>query len=123
MNGQVGEEQHVPRLRGQRHRSLERYVGEVMPTLGVVLPRTLKVAARHNADAALALRRVVQVEYRGADPMMGVREERVILVQRERRAVLRRFHEQFGVVQLYVRHSQHGCGDGGVECWINRPPR
>jgi hypothetical protein len=49
----------------------------------VVLERPLEMATGDDPDAPSFFRDVVEVEDRRADPVQGVREERMILVQRE----------------------------------------
>src|SRR5690606_12963074 len=96
--GQVAERPAVTGLARQGARVAERHIGEMEATLRAVLPRAGGVAARNGPDAARLVRGVVEVEDRRADPVVLVREERMILVQWERRAVLRRLDEQLGVV-------------------------
>lgn len=111
VHGEVGEEQDVAGLGLHRHELLDGEAREVEAALRVVLARSREVAARRDAHAALGVGGVVEVEDRGGHPVMGVREERVVLMGRERGAVLRRLDEHLRLVQLHVRGAQDGRGD------------
>jgi hypothetical protein len=84
VDGQVGEEQHVTGFGGQGHGVGERDLRQVEAAFWIVLERTAQVAARDHPYAALLLGSVVEVEDGRPDPVQGVREERVVLVRRER---------------------------------------
>jgi hypothetical protein len=61
------------------------------------------VAARHDTQAALLDRGIVEMNDHRDHRMVLVREVGIVLVHRKRRAVLRRLDEHLRMMQLDVR--------------------